>query len=104
MLTCELCEQEEAMFTIIPTGQGAPQVLGLACYARQGLELAKQILPAEEIAETLGPMFVAPPKSPDKKRKRAESPQPPAGPKPPTTDAGDESDDDADKDAKAGAG
>jgi hypothetical protein len=31
------------------------------CYARQGLESAKAVLPAEEIAAALGPMFVQQP-------------------------------------------
>jgi hypothetical protein len=59
-MNCELCNEEEAAFTIIPVGEGMPQSLGPACFARAGLELAKQILPAEEIASTLGPMFVTP--------------------------------------------
>lgn len=58
-MLCEVCEAEEAAFTIIPTGEGMPQVLGASCFARSGLELAKAILPPEEIAQTLGPMFVA---------------------------------------------
>lgn len=59
-MRCEVCEAEEAAFTIIPTGDGLPQSLGPACFARSGLELAKAILPAEEIAATLGPLFVTP--------------------------------------------
>lgn len=59
-MLCEVCNEEEAAFSIIPTGEGMPQILGPACFARAGLELAKQILPAEEIADTLGPMFVQP--------------------------------------------
>lgn len=80
-MLCSICEEEEAAFTIIPTGQGDPQILGPACFARAGLETAKQILPAEEIAQTLGPMFVGPaaaareletaPKRPARKTKRA---------------------------------
>jgi hypothetical protein len=66
-MDCEVCGQEEAAFTIIPTGQGMPQSLGAACFARAGLELAKAILPAEEIADTLGPMFVKPPTDPEAK-------------------------------------
>ncbi len=59
-MLCEVCNEEEAAFTLIPTGEGMPQILGPACFARAGLELAKAILPAEEIASTLGPMFVGP--------------------------------------------
>lgn len=57
---CEVCEAEEAAFTIIPVAEGMPQSLGPACFARAGLEIAKAVLPAEEIAATLGPMFVTP--------------------------------------------
>ena len=59
-MLCEICEAEEAAFTIIPTGEGMPQSLGPACFARAGLGLAKEILDPEEIASTLGPMFVKP--------------------------------------------
>jgi hypothetical protein len=59
-MQCEICNQEEAIFTIIPTGEGMPQSLGPGCFARSGLEFAKNILPAEEIAAALGPMFVNP--------------------------------------------
>lgn len=64
-MECAICGEEEAAFTVIPTGQGDPQILGAACFARAGLELAKQILPAEEIAQTLGPMFVIPQMEPE---------------------------------------
>jgi hypothetical protein len=63
-MLCEVCEQEEAVFTIIPTGEGMPQSLGPACFARSGLEFAKAVLPAEEIASVLGPMFVQPAQAP----------------------------------------
>ena len=59
-MICEVCNEEEAVFTMIPTGEGLPESIGAACLARRGLELAKAILPAEEIAATLGPMFVTP--------------------------------------------
>lgn len=100
-MECEICNSEEAAFTIIPFGAGMPQSLGPACFARTGLELAKAILPAEEIADTLGPMFVKPPAPSAKKAKKVESQQPTPDPAPPTTESGDLSDDDADKDAKA---
>lgn len=63
-MNCQICDAEEAAFTIIPTGPGDPQSLGPACFARAGLEAAKQLLPAEEIAEALGPMFVQPAEPP----------------------------------------
>jgi len=59
-MLCSICEEEEAAFTVIPTGQGDPSIIGPVCFARSGLELAKEILPAEEIAHILGPMFVGP--------------------------------------------
>lgn len=59
-MNCELCEANPAAVTIIPTGEGMPQSVCPACMARMGLELAKRELPAEEIAATLGPMFVRP--------------------------------------------
>jgi hypothetical protein len=59
-MNCEVCDLEEFAFTVTPAGEGAPRFLGPACFARFGLELAREILPAEEIAATLGPMFVTP--------------------------------------------
>lgn len=59
-MNCEVCNEEEAVFTMIPVGEGLPESIGAACLARRGLELAKAILDAEEIAATLGPMFVTP--------------------------------------------
>ena len=59
-MICEMCEVNQASVTIIPTGEGLPQSVCSTCMARMGLELAKQLIPAEEIAATLGPMFVSP--------------------------------------------
>lgn len=59
-MICEVCNEEEAVFTMIPTGEGLPESIGVLCLARRGLEVAKAYLPAEEIAATLGPMFVTP--------------------------------------------
>ena len=91
-MNCELCEEEEALFTIIPIGEGMPQSLGPACFARAGLEFAKAALPAEEIASVLGPMFVQPAatlemgaagaeigKRPRKSKAKREAPEGPAG-------------------------
>jgi hypothetical protein len=60
---------------------GSSQTLGPACFARFGLEAAKAILPAEEIAQQLGPIFVQPPSNPHpgeagKRRGRKASPAP----------------------------
>jgi hypothetical protein len=75
-MQCQICEQEEAIFTIIPVGEGMPQLLGAACYARAGLDFAKTILPPEEIMEALGPIFVTLPQAVD-----LELENPPAKPK-----------------------
>jgi hypothetical protein len=66
-MQCQICDSEEAVFTVIPTGEGLPEILGPVCFARAGLDLAKEILPAEEIAQILGPMFVNPEDRPDLK-------------------------------------
>lgn len=58
-MLCEICNVEEAAFTILPIGEGMPQSLGPACLARWVLQNCKDVLPAEEIAQLLGPMFVA---------------------------------------------
>jgi len=87
-MLCEVCEAEEAAFTIIPTGDGMPQSLGPGCFARSGLELAKAILPAEEIAATLGPLFVTPAraeaiaKAPKSKAKASPATEPEPEPRP----------------------
>ena len=59
-MNCEVCNEEEASVTLIPVGEGMPQSIGPACFARFGLEAAKATLPAEEIAATLGPIFISP--------------------------------------------
>jgi hypothetical protein len=86
-MKCEVCEAEEAAFTIIPTGpEGFPQSIGPACFARMGLEFAKTLLPAEEVATTLGPLFVTPARqralAKDSKRVQAEEPTPEPEPEP----------------------
>jgi hypothetical protein len=77
-MLCEVCNTEEAAFTVIPVGEGMPQTLGPACLARWVLQNCRDVLPAEEIAGLLGPMFVQPPQgqpteaeTPAKGRKRA---------------------------------
>lgn len=59
-MLCELCEVNDAAVTIIPVGEGLPQSVCSPCMARMGLALAKELLPAEEVASTLGPLFVNP--------------------------------------------
>jgi hypothetical protein len=78
---CQICGQEEVAFTIIPAGEGDPQFLGVGCFTRVGLELAKAILPAEEVASTLGPLFVNPAREDlheGAKSRRKAKPEPPA--------------------------
>lgn len=58
---CDICREEPAVFLFGPIAQGA-QWFGIACMARAGLDLAQTVLDAEEIAQTLGPMFVEVPK------------------------------------------
>lgn len=59
-MLCEVCQAEETAFTVIPIGEGMPMSLGVACLGRWVLGEIKDVLPAEEIANILGPMFVAP--------------------------------------------
>jgi hypothetical protein len=97
-MLCEICEAEDAVYTVVPTGEGMPQTLGVNCFARAGLNLAKDVLDPLEIAETLGPMFVPPARVRAIKKAAAEQPQPEPQPtpEPPKTDegTGDETDDD----------
>jgi hypothetical protein len=74
-MLCEVCNEEEATVTLIPVGEGMPQSIGAACFARFGLEAAKASLPAEEIAAVLGPMFVQPAR-PEPEPKAAKSKRP----------------------------
>lgn len=101
MLTCEICGVEEAAFTVIPTGEGMPQSLGAACFARAGLNLAKEVLDPVEIAETLGPMFVPPARVKTLRKARSETPAHEPEPEPKTDERGDETDDESETEAKA---
>jgi len=90
-MLCDGCEAEEAAFTLIPTGaDGLPESIGPGCFARRGLALAKLILPAEEIAAELGPMFVSPGRAEAlaKGSKRARAEEPKAEPEPEPDQAG----------------
>lgn len=57
-MICDICAEEEALFMVGNMQTGDQVAFGPACFARQGLEAAKALLPAEEIAAQLGPMFV----------------------------------------------
>lgn len=59
-MKCEICNENEAAWTLIPTGEGLPQSLCDSCLAIRGIVWSKENLPAEDIAAMLGPMFVAP--------------------------------------------
>jgi hypothetical protein len=89
-MNCEVCDANPVEWTLIPTGpEGLPQSIYTACLARFGLEAAKKVLPGEEIAAALGPMFVAPARAEalakNSKRKGREEPEPTPEP---TPDAG----------------
>ena len=85
MAACDMCEQEEAAFIVGDVSTGDQKFLGPGCFARFGLEFAKNVLPGEEVAAQLGPMFVAdmiapeaaPPEAPKRakgKKTQAEGP------------------------------
>lgn len=74
---CDVCEQEEGEYLFGMLNEGS-NFVGRACMARAGLEIARAVLPPEEIAEFLGPMFVnggaaskPPPKRATRNRKGA---------------------------------
>lgn len=56
---CDGCGgQEVAMVSVTNVETGETTFYGAGCFARFGLAMAKEIIPAEEIAETLGPLFI----------------------------------------------
>lgn len=59
-MLCAICNENEAAWTLIPTGEGLPQSLCDPCLAIRGIVWSKENLPAEDIAAMLGPMFVTP--------------------------------------------
>jgi hypothetical protein len=89
---CDICQSEEAAFLVGNLADASQQFLGPGCFARAGLDFAKSVLPPEEIAEQLGPMFVSPgpapaeegrPRKGGRKSKPAEAEsEPPAEPDP----------------------
>lgn len=89
-MNCDVCELEEVTFIVGNAQTGDQQMLGPACFARMALEIAKAILPAEEIASTLGPLFVKPAetpspeaqKAPGGRKRKAATEEPPAPPRP----------------------
>ena len=55
---CDICGQQPQAIQLGNMETGEQQFICVGCAARWGLDFAKAVLPAEEIANTLGPMFV----------------------------------------------
>src|SRR5260370_17105767 len=59
-MNCDICGQLPQAYIISDMSNGEQKFLCAGCFARFGVDFAKAILPPEEIAEQLGPMFVTP--------------------------------------------
>lgn len=57
---CDICGEQPQAMQIGNMQTGEQQFVCTGCFARFGLDFAKAILPAEEIAAIVGPMFVDP--------------------------------------------
>ena len=57
---CDICGELPQAMQIGNMNTGEQQFVCVPCFCRFGLDLAKQILPAEEIAAQIGPVFVNP--------------------------------------------
>ena len=57
---CDICGQEPQAMQIGDMTSGDQKFVCVGCFARFGLDFAKAVLPAEEVAAVLGPMFVTP--------------------------------------------
>jgi hypothetical protein len=79
---CQVCGQNPQQFTLTTYDPLGSDSLCASCLARAGLMMAKQVLPPEEIAQILGPMFVTPEQGPaageDKRGRRKPAPPPAA--------------------------
>lgn len=90
---CDLCELEPSSFMLTHTETGDTQAVCGPCLARSGLEMAKALLPPEEILERLGiptepaDGAEAEDKRPRKAAKREAPSEPPAEPEPAPTEA-----------------
>ena len=62
-MNCDICGQLPQALIISDMSTGEQQFLCGGCFARWGLDFAKAVLPPEEIAERLGPMFVQSPRA-----------------------------------------
>lgn len=63
MALCDICETEEQKVAFGLLDSGDWKYLCPGCWMRASLDLIKEIMPAEEIAAVLGPMFVTPSRS-----------------------------------------
>ena len=72
---CDICGDNPQAMQIGNMETGDQQFVCPPCFARFALDFAKAVLPPEEIAAVLGPMFVAPTqeggKAPSRKSRRA---------------------------------
>ena len=57
---CDICGQEPQAIQLGNMETGEQQFACVGCAARWGLDFAKAVLPPEEIAAQLGPLFVGP--------------------------------------------
>ena len=57
---CDICGEQPQSMQIGNMQSGEQQFVCAGCFARFGLDFAKAILPPEEIAAIVGPMFVDP--------------------------------------------
>lgn len=57
---CDICGENPQQIQLGNMETGQQQFVCASCAARWGLDFAKAILPPEEIAAALGPMFVDP--------------------------------------------
>lgn len=90
-MICDTCQELEAKFMVGNMETGDQLAVCPPCAGRWGITMAKIMLPGEEVAEMLGPMFVKPPteaaeapaeapksdKRPRKAAKRAAGPETP---------------------------
>lgn len=59
-MNCDICEAEPQAIQLGNMQTGDQQFVCVGCAARWGLDFAKAVLPPEEIAAQLGPLFVDP--------------------------------------------
>ena len=57
---CDICGEQPQAIQLGNMETGEQQFICVGCAARWGLDFAKAVLPSEEVAGILGPMFVTP--------------------------------------------